>query len=608
MRRLTGIKQHGKGLVVGVALATIAGTTALQATTANAVTPTWPANVWAIGNFNGAAGNFGNTSNPGANPQNNTNNSVATIQAAVNAAEAWGAAHTPTSGPDAGHAPNTFVLLAPGDYKTVASAISPAPPGQIAGGVLITADNLYLEGMGRNSTVIDGTKSGPTCSPNQADQVFGPATDPTGGLNGVLVWKAAGTWVANLTVCNFLDGNGKGAGAGNEIWWNGGANTGKVYTDDQGGYVGDYVTATSTYYPGVNPTTGVSTQLSAAAEGVAATYGIFSSDWNGGIWDNSYASNFNDSGYYIGACQMQCNQAVDHAWSEYNALGYSGSNSGGKLVIENSVFDNNEDGFDTNSQNGDNPPPQNGACPAGVTPPIAGAKTCWVFYRNLVENNNNPNVPTYGSAASGPVGTGMSVSGGRNDTILNNIFEGNNAWGTILAPYPDSGSPCTGGTQLGISCLYDESGVAVIGNRYANNGGFKNPTNGDIGMVNLEPGAPDCFSGNIDASGHLTTSPGSLQVLRPKCTAQLIPPMANAEFLDEVACDSGSISLFGIAGTKFCLPGSTYPRQTKIVMHPLPGANSLTAPSTSTLATMPNPCAGDPALNDGQLPVSPWCP
>ena len=37
--------------------------------------------------------------------------------------------------------------------------------------------------------------------------------------------------------------------------------------------------------------------------------------------------------------------------------------------MKNSQFDHNEDGFDTNSQNGgDNPPPQNGACPKGKKP------------------------------------------------------------------------------------------------------------------------------------------------------------------------------------------------------------------------------------------------
>ena len=33
----------------------------------------------------------------------------------------------------------------------------------------------------------------------------------------------------------------------------------------------------------------------------------------------------------------------------------------------------------------------------------------------------------------------MSVSGGRNDTIMDNRFVNNDAWGVILVPYPDSG-------------------------------------------------------------------------------------------------------------------------------------------------------------------------
>ena len=78
----------------------------------------------------------------------------------------------------------------------------------------------------------------------------------------------------------------------------------------------------------------------------------------------------------------------------------------------NSQFDNNEDGFDTNSQNGDNPPPQNGACPNDGISPITHTHSCWVFMDNYVADNNNPDVPTAGSAAAGPVGTGMSLSGG----------------------------------------------------------------------------------------------------------------------------------------------------------------------------------------------------
>ena len=132
------------------------------------------------------------------------------------------------------------------------------------------------------------------------------------------------------------------------------------------GYTGSYLTATSTYF-GTRTT--------------AAQYGIFSSDSAGpATWNQTYASNFNDSGMYVGACQQVCGITISHAWMEYNALGYSGTNSGGALVFENSQFDNNKDGFDTNTQiAGDPPAPQNGACPNGGTSPITHTHSCWVF-------------------------------------------------------------------------------------------------------------------------------------------------------------------------------------------------------------------------------------
>ena len=52
---------------------------------------------------------------------------------------------------------------------------------------------------------------------------------------------------------------------------------------------------------------------------------------------------------YVGACKQLCNITISHAWMEYNALGYSGTNSGGAIVITHSMFDNNQDGFDTNT-------------------------------------------------------------------------------------------------------------------------------------------------------------------------------------------------------------------------------------------------------------------
>jgi hypothetical protein len=464
--------------------------------------------------------------------------------------------------------PGDWILVGPGDYKEH-SARTPAGRTELPSGVLMKTPRVYLRGMDRNKVIVDGTKPGsPACSKKPSDQEFGPHHR---GLNGVLVWKADDVWVQNLTACNYLHGSGD---TGNEIWWNGGQKG--IHGNIGGrGFLGSYLNATSTFFQN---------------EETAAQYGIFSSNWNGGTWDQTYASNFNDSGYYIGACMQVCNQVVNRAHGQFNALGYSGSNSGGSLVVKNSEFDQNEDGFDTNSQNGDNPAPQDGACPNNGTSPITHTHSCWVFMDNFVHDNNNANVPSFGAAAAGPVGTGMSVSGGRNDTIMRNRFENNKAWGVILVPYSDTGKPCIGGTLdspiLGQGgCLFDEWGDAIIGNSFRNNGGYGNPTNGDFSQLNFEKHPSDCYRGNTHSAGALAGQAAKLQQTTPNCSTAPVNPNLDISFLNEVLCDS-QVKLSGFG----CQPGDHYPRRTKVTMHPLPKG----------LKTMPNPCAG--------VPRNPWCP
>jgi hypothetical protein len=501
------------------------------------LTPAAGARVLLVGSYHGISGQY------------------KTIQAAVDAAK-----------------PNDWILLGPGDYKTT-SVRAPKGAATVPAGVLITKAGLYLRGMNRKTVIVDGTKSGSApCSKAQSAQNFGPRSKKGPlGLNGIMVWKADDVWVQNLTTCNFLNGTGN---TGNGVWWNGGG-TGKITGH---GFLGSYLTATSAFFGKHN------------GDKTAARYGIFSSNWSGGTFSQDYASNFSDSGFYIGACKQQCNQTVNHVRAEFSALGYSGSNSGGQLVVKNSEFDNNNDGFDTNSQNGDNPPPQNGACPGNRISPITHTHSCWVFMHNYVHDNNNPNVPRIGAAGTGPVGTGMTVTGARNDTIMNNRFVNNKAWGIAVIPYPDSGPPCTGGTLnsplLGQgSCLYDEWGDALIGNKFAHDGGYGNPTNGEFDQLNFESHPNDCFRRNTDASGQLSSEAAKLQQKYPTCGTADVPPNLNIPFLNEILCDT-QVSLSGFG----CQPGDHYPRRTRVVMHALP----------RNLNSMPNPCKG--------VPANPWCP
>ncbi|HET9075192.1 MAG TPA: hypothetical protein VFN48_11495 [Solirubrobacteraceae bacterium] len=487
-----------------------------------------------------------------------------TVQAAVNAAR-----------------PYDVILIAPGDYKSTRAFFPTYSHGKFPAAVLIQTPDITLRGMSRNRVIIDDTTAGPPCNNIDADQNNGPSTaNGPAGLNGVMIWKADNVSVENLTACNFPGGSGLDGDTGNGIWWNGGANSGRV---GGWGYYGAYLTGTTMFYKN---------------ETAAAQYGIFSSNWDGGMWNHVYASNMNDSGLYIGACQQVCNQVVNDAWSEYSALGYSGTNSGGNLVIENSQWDNNEDGFDTNSQNADEPSPQNGACPDNGTSPVTHTHSCWVFTHNWSHDNNNNAAPAAGSAAAGPVGTGMTLSGGRNDTVVANYFENNKAWGNAFVPYPDSGPPCTGGTggqTSGALCIFDEWGDALLNNIYKHNGAYGNPTNGDFAFSNFEPNEPtNCFSGNRDLNGPWTSTPSNLQSTYPKCDGRNVtqPSAANpqaAQFTAEIACDSG----IGLAAGQSlpCPPGSRYPKIVTPVIHRLPAAAELT--------TMPKPCSG--------IPANPWC-
>jgi hypothetical protein len=374
------------------------------------------------------------------------------IQAAVNAAH-----------------PGDWILIAPGTYHEAGADIA---------GVLITTAGIHSRGMDRNTVVVDGTNPNPsTCSSNPADQNFGVNGN---GRNGIEVLKVSGVFIENLTVCNF-PGDLSGEN-GNQIWWNGGDESGEI---GMGSYWGSFLTASSTYYQQGTPSS--AQQL--------AEYGIFSSNAKGpGSISYSYASNMSDSGFYIGACP-DCNAVLNFVHVQNNAQGFSGSNSGGHLVLQNSEWDLNQAGIVPSSLATDDPPsPQNGACPNDP-----GA-SCTLIQANYVHDNNNPNTPAAGIAATVPVGTGIIVTGGINDTIQANFVANNGSWGILLNDYADySGPPfpptyCQGGTMnfvpvfpynvlyltmLPIPCYFHSFGNRGMNNALLNNGFFGNETNGD---------------------------------------------------------------------------------------------------------------------------------
>jgi len=243
-------------------------------------------------------------------------------------------------------------------------------------------------------------------------------------------------------------------------------------------------------------------------------YGIFTDNETEGSWDHIYASGFNDSGMYLGACQ-ECDAKITNATMERNALGYSGSNSGGKLIIEKSLIRNNGAGIVPNSENpGDGPPPQDGECGRpnienpNPEPVITSTKVkhCTIFRNNTITENNNVSVPLNNSTEISPWGAGVVLAGTYADQVSGNVITNNANDGVLGFEYAN---PFTPENNFEGTLFFMFTGNKIAENTFSNNGsGGESEFMGDIAMMGgfseLFPGSRyppshsenDCVSGN----------------------------------------------------------------------------------------------------------------
>ena len=325
---------------------------------------------------------------------------------------------------------------------------------------------IFIRGMDRNNVIIDGQN------------------EPG---NGIEIFKANNVWVENLTVRNFDTGC---PSCGNEIWWNGGAGSGTIGAR---GWFGSYLTAYDT--------------------GLKGSYGIFTDNEEHGSFNNIYASGFNDSGLYIGACR-ECDARVSKAVMENNALGYSGSNSSGRLIIENSVFNHNLVGIAPNSENpGDGPPPLDGACNSfentSPTPTFGSTniERCEILRKNHVEYNDNLSVPTNGSTEVAPWGVGVELPGDYAVLVQKNVIAHNPNNGVLGLEYPNPFPP---ESNPYVKTIYFQlAGNRISENHFLNNGYNPNQSGslfaGDLSLLSDFAeifGGPKSESNNNCVSGN----------------------------------------------------------------------------------------------------------
>ena len=349
---------------------------------------------------------------------------------------------------------------------TIQAAVKAAHPGDwilidrgvYTGTVVIRTPRLHVRGIDRNAVILDGRhRAG----------------------NGIMI-TANGVWVENLTVRNFDRRTRDDEANGNEVWWKGGGE--KSTTVGLSGWWGEYLTTYDT--------------------GLTGGYGLFASHAVDGFLKHVYASGFNDSGVYVGACR-DCRAQIQDALVERNALGWSSTNAGGRLVVENSTFRNNGTGIAPDSErSSDLPPPQDGACDAGAnrspTPTFASTNIahCTIFRHDVIANNGNLTTPANKTLLGAPWGVGVMLPGDYADLVDDNTITGNPTFGVLVFEQPDPYPPTAE------TIYFQAAGNRVTNNHFTGNG--TRPGGADIGLegglFGPQTSVNNCFAGNTFAT------------------------------------------------------------------------------------------------------------
>jgi plastocyanin len=313
-------------------------------------------------------------------------------------------------------------IRVPADAKTIQAGVDKAKKGDL----VLVSPGVYKESVtiGTDGIVLRGVDRNTTILDGEFKRD-----------NGVFVVGGDGVAVENLTARNYTE---------NGFFWNGVL-----------GYRASYLTA---YRNG--------------------DYGVYAYDSQYGIFEHSYASGSPDSGFYIGQCNP-CHAVITDVVSEYNLLGYSGSNSSGDLYLVNSNWSHNRTGIVPNSFGAEELSPQGQATIAG----------------NVIGDNGDPKATRGNEAAYDPAfGVGVVIAGGQQDVITKNRVVDNDKVGIALAP------------SIGL----EDTPHQPVGNRVIDNvvqrSGFV-----DLGVVASGADDQNCFSGNTFS----TSAPSNIEQVMP---------------------------------------------------------------------------------------------
>ena len=316
----------------------------------------------------------------------------------------------------------------PDDYPTIGDAVDAAD----AGDLVLIQPGIYPE-------QVDVTTPGLVIRGTDRNEVI-----IDGGFeraNGVNVIGADGVAVENLTVRNTT---------GNGVFWS-----------SVEGYRASYVTSIH-----------------------ADVYGIYAFDSVDGLFEHSYASGSWDAGFYIGQCDP-CRAVITEVVSEWNGLGYSGTNASGDLWLVNSVWRNNVAGIVPNTLDSE------------LLPPVERV----VIAGNLVHDQGSDEAPT-GHHGWSIYGNGIVIAGGNEITVTRNRVVNSATNGIAIFPNLDEHFWLSFDNVVSDNVI-DGSGAV------------------DIALAG-PAGSGNCFSDNASGGGDVVTAPVGLETFQ-SCEGRRLP-------------------------------------------------------------------------------------
>jgi parallel beta-helix repeat protein len=197
-------------------------------------------------------------------------------------------------------------------------------------------------------------------------------------------------------------------------------------------------------------------------------YGIYATGSQNGRFEHSYASGHPDAGFYLGR-NRPYDAVVTDVVAEHNAIGYSGTSTGGPLTVRDSVWRHNKVGIFPNTLDRVDPPQR--------TTTITG---------NQVYANNDPTAPSFTTYPL--IGMGVLLWGGSDNVVADNQVRDHDNFGIVAHPHvvDPSGNEIRGNEVTG-------SGQAdlALGRPAADGNGFTDNEFGTSLPADIETDASD---------------------------------------------------------------------------------------------------------------------